>query len=580
MSSATIDFADSASPLRFTQFERLIETRDLAAIPECLAALEAALADGFYAVGFIAYEAAAAFDPALVTRPPDSRLPLLWFGLLRTPHALEAWPSPAEECLMGMGTMLSEADYQQRFERIRQHIRDGDTYQINFTFPLRGELLSSPSSIFDGLRDPARRGYHACIETPDWAIVSASPELFVRRQGTVLTTRPMKGTRPRGRTNEEDEALACELRNSAKDRAENVMIVDLLRNDLGRIALPGSVRPRALFEVERHPGVLQMTSTVEAEIAPQTRLFDILEALFPCGSVTGAPKVQTMRIIAEMEDAPRGVYCGSIGYLKPNGDFTFNVAIRTFSDFAEGLVYPVGSGLVADSTAASEYAECLLKAERASRPLPPFDLLETLLWRPGDGYWLLDRHLERIANSARYWGYPCDVTELRTALADATPGEQSRVRLLLGRDGTVKVEVLPVPEIQPIGSLRVAPQCVNSGNPLLFHKTTARWIYDQAFAHRGNADDALLVNERGEVTEATRANIAALIDGEWLTPALDCGLLAGTLRAELLATGQLRESVITVEQLRTAQEIVALNSVRGRCPVSVEFGDGGGQVVD
>lgn len=562
LARAIIDFADSAKPVRFADFEQIIQTHVLADVLGCLDAVEAAVADGFHAVGFVAYEAAPAFDSALRTLPPNPRLPLLWFGLSRTPHALEnAAPATPE---LSLAPSLNSDQYARRFQRIQQHIRDGDTYQINFSFPLNGTLSGSPESLLKALRDPGRRGYHACIETPDWAIVSASPELFVSRRGCQLLTRPMKGTRARGRLTAEDEALACELRNSAKDRAENVMIVDLLRNDLGRLARPGAVEAEPLFAVEQHPGVLQMTSTVRAETPEPVDLRTLFTALFPCGSVTGAPKVNTMSIIAELEDGPRGVYCGTVGWIRPGGDATFNVAIRTFATFADGsLAYPVGSGLVADSAAEAEYAECLLKAERASNPLTPFDLLETLIWRPDGGYWLLDRHLARLAESARYWSFPIDISDVRNRLLEAVPGEQSRVRVLVSAYGKVKIECSALPEVGVIRSLRLLPNSVWSGNPLLFHKTTARGVYDRAFVLRDGADDCLLANERGEITEATRANVAVKVAGEWLTPSLDCGLLPGTFRAELLGAGQLREAVITIDDLARAEGVRAFNSVRG-----------------
>jgi para-aminobenzoate synthetase / 4-amino-4-deoxychorismate lyase len=562
MNSATIDFADSATALRFPRFERVIQTHLLDEVLDCLDQVEAASAAGYHAVGFVAYEAAPAFDPAMQTHPADPRIPLLWFGLLRTPQPLADGPETRPD--LRLTPSLDAADYQTRFRRIEQHIRDGDTYQINFSFPLNGTLKSAPNELFQAMRDPGRRGYHACIETPDWAIISASPELFVSRRGCQLLARPMKGTRARGRTRSEDSDLAGELRNSPKDRAENVMIVDLLRNDLGRLARPGGVAADALFSVERHPGVLQMTSSVHAETPRPCTLRELFAALFPCGSVTGAPKVKTMSIIAELESGPRAAYCGTIGWIRPGGDATFNVAIRTFTQFPDNsLRYPVGSGLVADSAAESEYAECLLKAERASSPLPSFDLLETLLWRPGQGYWLLDRHLARLADSADYWGYPLDNCELRKQLTAATPGSQSRVRLLLSARGEVRIECTPLPDIAPLRSLRLLPDSVFSNDPLLFHKTTARDTYQMAFAQRQGADDTLLANERGEVTEATRANIAVRLDGQWLTPALTCGLLPGTLRAEMLAAGEIREAIITLDDMQRSEGIRAFNSVRG-----------------
>jgi para-aminobenzoate synthetase / 4-amino-4-deoxychorismate lyase len=572
-------------------------------VPALLAAVEAARR---WAVGFVAYEAASAFDPALRTHPLPAGVPAAWFALFDEP---ERAADPAEEPVPGLVASLSptiaDPDYRATIDAIRAAIARGDTYQANFTYRLRGTLEAGApaggdpaAALFARLCRSERAPYAAFLDLGSEpggrsaAVCSVSPELFFRRENGRLTCRPMKGTAPRGRTLDEDRRMSAALRASAKERAENLMIVDMVRNDLGRVARPGSVRVPALLEVERYETVHQMTSTVVAE--SDASLPDLFTALFPCASVTGAPKVRTMEILTALESTPRGVYTGAVGWVSPDGTARFSVAIRTAWIAPDGfggprasgrmtIEYGTGGGVVWDSDPERELAETRTKAVALRRALavdPPsgrdFELLETLLWTGREGYALLDRHLARLADSAEYFGFALDVEAVRRALESAIePGAAGgdgrfRVRLLCDRRGGVRTEAAPLAE--PTGApvrLALAPAPVDSSDRFLFHKTTRREVYERALAEArrvpgaGDADDVLLRNERGELTESTIANLVLDLGGERVTPPVESGLLAGTFRAELLASGSLRERVLTADDLARASGVHLVSSVRG-----------------
>jgi para-aminobenzoate synthetase / 4-amino-4-deoxychorismate lyase len=517
----------------------------------------------YYAAGYISYEAAAALD--LATHPPHlDDPPLVWFGLYDQITEIEPpQPGGGEYRLGDWQPDLSLAEYEQAIGRIKEYIAQGATYQVNYTFPLRTSFQGEPLALFADLIASQRGGYMAYLDIGRYAICSASPELFFSRRGSQLLARPMKGTAPRGLTLAQDQAQIEWLRQSEKNRAENVMIVDMLRNDMGRVAHTGSVAVPDLFAVERYPTLLQMTSTVTAE--SDATLPQLLAAMFPCASITGAPKVRTMQLIRELECGPRGVYTGAIGLVGPE-QTQFNVAIRTVvvDRERETAVYGVGSGIVWDSDPVAEYEECRLKTEVLTRRQPDFDILEALLWTPDEGYFLWDRHLQRLAETAEYFQYPLDLAQVEqqlTALA-ATLTRPMKVRLQLNSRGQVYVEVVELG--RPPKPLRVglAPEPVASSNRWLYHKTSRREVYDTARATRPNCDEVLLWNERGELTEATTANIVLELNGEMVTPALSAGLLAGTFRAELLAQGAIVERVVPVEALGESTAVYLINSVR------------------
>jgi para-aminobenzoate synthetase / 4-amino-4-deoxychorismate lyase len=525
--------------------------------------LEQVLADGLFVAGFLAYEASAAFG--LPTRTPTQEgPPLVWFGIYREPFEADPPRDGGAFALGDWQPALEAPSHADALERIQQHIAAGDTYQVNFTFPLGADFSGDPLAFFARLVVAQRPRHAAFVDTGPFAVASASPELFFRRESDRIATRPMKGTSPRGATIEGDERAAAALAASPKERAENLMIVDMLRNDLGRVARFGTVQVPALFEVERYPTLLQMTSTVTAESA--AGLAEVVPALFPCASITGAPKRRTMEIIAALEPAPRGVYTGAIGWAAPDGAASFNVAIRTavVDRDRRRVTFGVGSGVVADSSPEAEYAECLLKARILREP--PFALLETLAFTPADGFWLLDEHLSRIQASAGHFGIPVESSSLSRELLrlGATLEGAHKVRLLVDEEGALRLESarLPGPPGRPlrVGMSRVR---VDLSSPWLYHKTTRREVYEAALASRNDCDDVLLWNERGELTEGTNANLIVETASGLVTPPVRCGLLAGLFRARLIAEGGVREQVVPAEGLSPGARIFLVSSVRG-----------------
>lgn len=586
-----LDFPTSAArpepgSLLFADPIAVLEAFDIGAVAQTFAAAERHAAMGHHVAGFVAYEAAPAFDGALATRPPNDALPLVWFGVFSKPRR---GPSAVlDHDIGGSPTATwSERTSQEAFGRAVSAIRDaigrGDVYQVNHTIRLDVDVRGSVDHLYRRLNAAQGGGYSALIHTGRFDIVSASPELFFDRSGDQLVARPMKGTARRGRWLAEDDARAATLAASEKERAENVMIVDLVRNDIGRIAQPGTVHVPQLFSVERLPTVLQMTSTVTARLRPGISIWNIFAALFPCGSVTGAPKIAATRFIATLEHDPRGVYCGAVGHIAPGGEATFSVAIRTLTVHRESgrAEYGVGSGITWDSAAAAEYDEVLAKAAILTADLPTFDLLETLRLVEGE-YARLGRHLARLEQSAAYFGFASPVgirdaaaRALEVHAASAPPGARQRVRVKISPNGiaTVDSEALPMTLAQPV-PIAVASSPVKRANRFLYHKTTHRAVYDRHRAEHAEAFDVLLWNEREELTEFTIGNLVAEIDGDRWTPPRDCGLLAGAFREELLERGLVRERVVRVTELERATGLWLVNSVREWVPVKRETGRG------
>ena len=547
--------------------EEVLIARRVSEVAALLRRVEAAAAAGLHAAGFVSYEAAPACDDALRVRAPDARLPLARFTLFRERVAPPPLPAPADDPAPEWRAAVREQEYIETVARIRELIAAGDTYQVNLTFPLVAPFSGDPLALYARLLRSQRAGYAAYLDIGGHAVLSISPELFFQRRDDRLELRPMKGTRPRGRWTGEDDALATELAASEKDRAENLMIVDLLRNDAGRVAVPGSVQVQRLFEVERYPTVHQMTSTITARLRPETALADLFAALFPCGSVTGAPKVRTMEIIREMETAPRGIYTGAVGFVSGR-EAVFNVPIRTLMvDRERGRIeMGVGSGITFDSDPHAEFAECLAKAAFVHHRPRDFELLETMRLEPGGRVFLLERHLERMAGSARYFGFPFDEARMRRAVKAAAAGAngEAKLRLRLSCTGRIEVDRAPLPA--PVdGPLRVgiSRTPVDPADPALYHKTTDRGLYEAARAAHPGCDDVLLVNTRGELTESTRANLVLRMGGDLVTPPLESGLLPGTLRAELLDRKTIVERVLRPEDLKRAEETFLISALRG-----------------
>lgn len=562
-------------------FEAPLETRSaltVDAVAPCVAWAEAEAQAGRWVILVLAYEAAPAFDPALVTRTPIAGLPLAWAASFHEAKREDTPPGgcPGNESpALTWTPRIDEARFHRDVAVILERIAAGDTYQVNYTFPLDAAFAGEPHAWFAEVAARADAPYTAFVDLGSHVVMSLSPELFLERTGSQLLTRPMKGTARRGRWLEEDRRLSADLVASQKARAENVMIVDLLRNDLGRVAVPGSVRVRDLCGLERYPTVWQLTSTVEARAVEGTSLCDVLRAVFPCGSVTGAPKVATMGIIEGLEAAARGIYTGAIGLLRPGGDATFSVPIRTgvLDRAAARLTFHVGAGITADSVAAEEWAECLAKSRVVRPPAVPDDvsLLETMRLEEGV---LVRRegHLRRLLDSAALFGWSVPRADVDAALDSAVSRHPSglwRMRLVVSRNGGVAVTATPFTPDQRIWRVTLAPTAVDVRSPLLFNKTTRRVVYDIARAARPEHDDVLLWNARGELTESTLANIVLEIDGRKVTPPVASGLLPGVMRAELLASGEIEEAVVPVSDLGRASRVWLVNSLRGWMPAQV-----------
>lgn len=545
---------------------RTLSANRLQDVAHVLQAAEQAAEDGSHVAGFVAYEAAAAFG--LACHAPARDLPLAAFIVSERlepfdPGRLITTAADAPDLDWQPG--VSREAYSAAVARVRHHLARGDSYQVNLTFPLSAPFRGDPFALFARLARAQRSTCAAFIDFGRFAICSASPELFFSRHAETVTMRPMKGTASRGRTLAEDSRRAAALRRSVKERAENLMIVDMVRNDLGQVARIGSVAVPGLFQVERFPTILQMTSTVVAETGAS--LPELFAATFPCASVTGAPKVRTAQLIRELEPGPRGVYTGAVGYIGPARRAQFAVAIRTATTDRERgtATYGVGSGIVWDSRAGREYSECLAKARVLNTDVRPFSLLETVRWDPVDGFALLERHLRRQAASGRYFGIPFDRVRMRRALEEAVGGTAPlRVRLLVDEAGECSIEVMALPPKSP-APVRVgfAAHPIDAQDPFLFHKTTRRDVYEAARASRPDCDQVILWNEQGMVTETDIANVALLRDGRWVSPPASAGLLPGTMRADLLERGVIAEADVPVAELRRASQIAVFNSVRG-----------------
>lgn len=621
-------FGRSSEP-RTIRFAGLRETVRASSLEEVLPALEKverAVSGGLHAAGFVTYEAAAAMDPALVTHPGDPALPLVLFGIfdekIESPlsidfetvgegvereaegerwqgaHAGSAASDPTGSGLNaeprvgrtfpdgGESQVESQperdvreivvddpqadsthTDYDAAVATILDYIAAGDSYQVNFSFRLRGGYHGPLDALYHRICRAQQSDFCASLRFDRFAILSASPELFFHRVGRRIRMRPMKGTRPRGRWTAEDDAMAAVLAESPKDRAENLMIVDLLRNDLGRVASFGSVKVRSLYDIERYPTVFQMTSTVEAEVDEETSLVDLFRALFPCGSVTGAPKVRTTEIIHELESGPRGVYTGAIGFVSP-GESIFSVAIRTVTlDLARSeYELGIGSGITADSDAASEYEECLNKGAFLQTSTPEVELIESLRLEVPGGYHRLAGHLARLCDSARYFDFPYDRDAVTDKLAQVAAGLSAgtyKIRLLLALDGKLTGTAEPISPQLPPARLGVADFRVTSSDRFLYHKTTYREPYRRALAEWPGCDDVVLRNERGELSETCTGNLVLELDGEMVTPPISSGLLGGVMRKELLQAERIHEGVLTIADLHRAKRIFVINSVRG-----------------
>ena len=567
--------ATGAVPARLYQAPvEIIEARDVASIKPALERLRAARHRALHAAGFLAYEAASAFEP-VIGALPQAGTPLLWFGLFERFDEIAAadvaasLPDPAAAWL---GTPVPDIDrdtYAERFAEVHALIEAGDLYQANLSFRARVPIAGDPLAAYARLRGGARAGYGAVVWTGhDW-LLSLSPELFFALDGGRLTTRPMKGTARRGATPEEDRAFAADLRDDAKQRAENLMIVDLLRNDLSRVAEPASVAVPELFAVETYPTLHTMTSTVTATLAPDQDAIDVLAALFPCGSITGAPKIRAIEALAgiEMGSAPRGPYTGAIGRLDATGGAMFNVAIRTLviENGADHAQLGAGGGIVADSRMGEEWDEAQAKTAFVGVGARRFDLIETMAFDPIEGIARLERHLARMKASATAFGFTFDRHAARNELQAATfrLREPKRVRVVLASSGAVAIEVAAMPAMPetPV-AVTIAPLPVAPDDFRLRHKTSDRAFYDRA---RQGFETLFEVD--GQLTEGSFTNLFVERGGVLLTPPLSVGLLPGILRAELIESGRAVEATLTRGDLKHG--FFVGNALRGLIPATL-----------
>jgi para-aminobenzoate synthetase/4-amino-4-deoxychorismate lyase len=568
-----IDFPDADGRnerLNFTDPLEIISADTIDDVRASLDRVERHASAGRFAIGFVAYDAAPAFDSALRVGE-QAPTPLLWFGIYDAPA--EPLESRAAHLLDASEWRphVGRAQYENAIDGIRSEIADGAFYQVNHTVRLRAGCTGDSLAAYEALRAAQPSSYGMYLDIGRFQFLSVSPELFFSRTDSRIQTRPMKGTARRGRWPDEDARAAAALVESIKDRAENVMIVDLVRNDIGRIAELGTVAVPRLFEVERHPTLWQMTSTITADLRANVRLYDIFAALFPCGSVVGAPKIAAASWIADHEAAPRGIYCGAMGIVRPGGDCVFNVAIRTLVIDSETEVaeYGAGGGITIDSTSSGEYDELLAKAAVLRGAEPEFQLIETLRLSNG-AYVRRHGHVSRLLASADYFDFR-DVAQqsVDTALdefARIKPAGDHRVRLLLSRDGAVKIEATP---IAPLGTERRTPlryavsqSPISSRDVFLFHKTTHRAAYNERRAAYPDAGEVILLNERGELTECSVGNLVLEIGGQRFTPPRDCGLLAGIYREDLLGQGLISERVLYPADLASATRVWLINSLR------------------
>ena len=569
--------------LLFDAPERIVVAYEPGEVEGSLDAVTQGVARGLHAAGFFSYELGYCLEPRLqALLPKERRQPLLWIGLFHEPRrfddaATRAWldanGAAQPSAISDLKLSWTREQYARAFAAVEDYIAAGDVYQINLTLKYLFAFSGDPVALYAALRRKQRVKYGALIGASGFHMLSLSPELFFRREGKHMSTRPMKGTAPRGRTPREDARLRTWLAMDEKQRAENLMIVDLLRNDLGRIAKIGSVEVTDLFTVETYRTVHQMTSGITAELRGDMGLKDLLHALFPCGSVTGAPKVRAMEIIRELEGSARGVYTGAIGHIAPNGDTQFNVAIRTIVLNGSRGEMGIGSGVVADSKVESEFEECLLKAQFLTDTDVSFQLIETLRWERESGFYLLERHLTRLQSSSAHFGYPFDREGVHAALAaevDRLDSDVHMVRLLLAEDGTLTVNStrIELPAKGTVWKFVISDSRVDEKDPLFFHKTTRRQFYDREMERQKaltGCDEVIFLNKKGELTEGTRTNLFIEQDGRLFTPALTCGLLPGTLREELidLPRAAASEAVLTLADLASADRIYLGNSVRG-----------------
>lgn len=569
-------------PLQFSDPVRILTAQTIDEIIPCLETVQHAVKNGFYVAGYISYEAAPAFNKEFHVQT-GNKMPLLWFGIFNDPIHQPLNPDQFSEYIPDTNwkPLVSKEEYNKNFKYIQQSIHQHQTKQVNYTIPFETSFSYDPLSLYKQLADAQSANYSAYLDIDDFSIISASPELFFHLKDKEITTRPMKGTTDRGLTYQEDIEQAQKLKNSPKDQNENQLTVDLMCKELGKIAITGTVNVTNLQTIEKYPTLYQMTSTVTAMIQDRIDLLDIFKALFPCGSITGIPKKDTMNIITEIEPFPREVYCGAIGYITPENEAIFNVPIRTvLVNKKERLArYGVGGGITSASKKESEYKEILIKTDLLTREQPEFHLLESIGLIEGN-YLCFAEHIKRLKESAHYFDFDLQLDEIRRDLLKLSEKHQQgkwKVRLLVDKNGQHHIErskIMPQPHDLIV---ELAHKPIDQGDLFLYHKTTHREIYKKNTIQNNSIFDTLLWNKNEEITEFTTGNIVVKLNNQLYTPPIKCGLLGGTFREHLIKKGEITERIIRKEELEHCDQIWLINSVREWLPVqlkSVDVNDG------
>ena len=578
---------DNHGSFLFSNPTKIIACDKLSDVKNALCEIEDYVSKGYYAAGFISYEAGFSFEESLNELRVDHDFPLLWFGIYKKPKIIDhkekmtllRHKNPPYS-IENLRPNISKKKYVSDIEKIKDFIRRGETYQVNYTFKYRFDFKGSACSLYEELKKKQSVSYSSLIKTDRFSIVSLSPELFFRKHKDRIEVKPMKGTIDRGKDLDGDREHVEELGHSLKNRSENLMIVDLLRNDLGRISKPGKVVTKKLFEVEKYETLFQMVSIVKAILKKRISIYDLLKAIFPSGSVTGAPKINTMKIINFLEREPRRVYTGSIGFFAPDGDGVFNVVIRTIlidNKKGEGEM-GLGSGIVYDSDPYKEFDECELKADFIRKKKNYFKFIETMLWRPKKGYFLLNKHLNRLLSSAEYFNVRYDKKAILKELKDLEKrldrDYDHRVRLLFDEKGRMQASFTKINGHREAARVRFSEKKVRNNNIFLYHKTTSRDLYDEEHEKwRGKGYfDIIFTNKKDEVTEGAISNILIRKGRFYYTPPVDCGLLNGVFRRHLIETKKIpvKEKVLRREDILSADEVFMMNSVRGMVKVVLD----------
>ncbi|MCP4650520.1 MAG: aminodeoxychorismate synthase component I [PVC group bacterium] len=576
----------------FTDPLDIISSHEPQNIKSCLRQLQKIIDEGYYASGFLSYEAGYSFEDIFLSKT-RSTFPLLWMGIFKKPlifnHTTgkfinnnfdftaisQSLQKKAKHKIKNLHLNISRRKYLDDIKKIKHLISAGDTYQVNHTMKYKFNFKGSPFALYQDLRNNQPVSYSAFIRNPDFNILSFSPELFFRQNNCNLTVKPMKGTIKRGKTRQEDKINKNNLRNDLKNKAENIMIVDLLRNDLGKISKTGSVKTSQIFNVEEYKTLLQMTSTVTSKIKKNISLDQLFSGIFPSGSITGAPKIHTMQIIKNIEKEKRNIYTGSIGFISPTRKTVFNVAIRTILLQKNKGEMGIGSGITYSSKAQSEYSECKLKAQFLKQPT--FKLIETILWSETEGFPLLAFHLKRLKKSAGFFGFVYNKNllkkQLREKVKRLSQDKNYKIRLLLHKNGALTIASTPLvkPAKTDTPQVILSPHTIHSDNTFFYHKTTRRRLYNNQYRRykQQGFHDVIFLNKKNEITEGTISNIFIKKKGVFYTPPISCGLLPGTFREYFLKQNpeKTREKILTEKDLQKADAIYCTNAVQGMVKV-------------